>query len=194
MGRPDLEGVAMIDPVELPETDLILGSAFPVRDEDAYRREATSAVSAAEAATRGQMEMSVAAGYTDAEFLGLTGSALGGQFGARFDQFGQDHVRYSNVAAWLTWAAENIEVTKAAMNHTVSDYHASYDQAARTAVDESWPQVRLADAKDELVLSAQKRIADLAAGYHQRHEQAQQGIAAGSPAPAVPPMATAADE
>ena len=184
----------MIGPADLPETELILGSALPVRDEDAYRREAATAVTAAEAATRGQTEMSVAAGYTATEFLGLTGSALGGKLGERFDQFGQDHARYSNVAAWLTWAAENIEVTKTAMNHTVSDYHASYDQAARAAVDESWPQVRLADTKNELVRSAQKRISDLAAGYHQRHERAQQGIAAGSPAPQVPPAAMLEDE
>ena len=78
----------MIVPIDMPETALILGSAFPVRDEDAYHREARSAAAAAESATGGQREMSAAAGYTEAEFLGLTGSALGGQFGKRFDQFG----------------------------------------------------------------------------------------------------------
>lgn len=179
----------VIGPIDLPETALILGSAFPERDEDAYRREAGSAKAAAEAATRGQGEMTAAAGYTEAEFLGLTGSALGGQFGKRFDQFGGDHTRYSNVEAWLKWAAENIEVTKTAMNHTVSDYHASYDNATRQAGDESWPQVRLAETKKELVHTAQQAIVKLHAGYHRRHEQAQQGIAAGSAPPAAPPTA-----
>ena len=179
----------MIDPIDMPETTLILGSAFPVRDEDAYRREAGSAKAAAESATGGQRQMSAAAGYTEAEFLGLTGTALGGQFGKRYDQFGDDHTRYSNVAAWLTWAAENIEVTKTAMNHTVSDYHASYEHATRQAGDESWPQVRLAETKKELVHSAQQSIATLKAGYERRHEQAQQGIAAGSAPPAARPDA-----
>lgn len=179
----------MIGPIDMPETALILGSAFPVRDEDAYHREAGSAKAAADSATRGQREMSAAAGYTEAEFHGLTGTALGGQFGKRFDQFGDDHTRYSNVAAWLTWAAENIEVTKTAMNDTVSDYHASYDHATRRAGDESWPQVRLTDTKKELVQSAQQRIATLKAGYERRHEQAQQGIAAGSAPPAARPAA-----
>jgi len=180
----------VIGPVELPETALILGSAFPVRDEDAYRREAGSSVAAAESATRGQREMSVAAGYTEAEFHGLTGSALGGQFGLRFDQFGVDHTRYSNVAGWLRWAAENIEVTKAAMNHAVSDYHASYDHTTRRAADESWPQVRLVETKTELVRTAQAAIARLHAGYERRHELARHGIAAGSAPPAVPPDAS----
>lgn len=179
----------MIGPIDMPETELILGSAFPVRDENAYHREAGSATAAAESATGGQRQMSVAAGYTETEFLGLTGTALGGQFGKRFDQFGGDNTRYSNVAAWLTWAAENIEVTKTAMNHTVSDYHASYEHATRRAADESWPQVRLAETKKDLVRSAQQSIAKLKAGYEQRHEQAQQGIRAGSPAPAARPAA-----
>ncbi len=179
----------MIGPIDMPETELILGSAFPVRDENAYHREAWSATAAAESATGGQRQMSVAAGYTETEFLGLTGTALGGQFGKRFDQFGGDNTRYSNVAAWLTWAAENIEVTKTAMNHTVSDYHASYEHATRRAADESWPQVRLAETKKDLVRSAQQSIAKLKAGYEQRHEQAQQGIRAGSPAPAARPAA-----
>lgn len=177
----------MIGPIDMPETELILGSAFPVRDENAYHREAGSAKAAAESATRGQMEMSAAAGYTESDFLGLTGTALGGQFGKRFDQFGGDNTRYSNVAAWLTWAAENIEVTKTAMNHTVSDYHASYEEAVRRAAGESWPQVRLAETKNGLVHSAQQRIANLKAGYERRHDQAQQGIHAGSPAPAARP-------
>ena len=179
----------MIVPIDMPETALILGSAFPVRDEDAYHREARSAAAAAESATGGQREMSAAAGYTEAEFLGLTGSALGGQFGKRFDQFGGDNTRYSNVAAWLTWAAENIEVTKTAMNHTVSDYHASYDHATRQAADESWPQVRLAEKKNDLVHTAQQSIAKLKAGYELRHDQAQQGIGAGSAPPPVRPAA-----
>lgn len=87
--------------VDLPEVESVIGEAFPVRDEDAYRREAKSSDAAAAAARGGRSVMAANAGYTEAEFLGATGGALTGAFGEQVHGFGADDARYSNVAAWL---------------------------------------------------------------------------------------------
>lgn len=180
----------MIEPVDLPETSLILGAHFPTRDETAYRREARTAQTAAEASAGGRAVMAAQAGYTDAEFLGRTGSALGRAFTDRVDGFDRDHIRHTNVAAWLTWAADNIETTKHALNTTVREYHDSFDHAVHQAREHSWPQVKLNAAKHDLVEQAQQRVAAIAAGYEHRHTLARQGIAQGTPPPPLPPTAT----
>ena len=67
-----------IQRVELPEVESIIGDAFPLRDEDAYRREAQSSTLAADAVRGAQMVMAANAGYTEEQFLGQTGSGLAG--------------------------------------------------------------------------------------------------------------------
>ncbi len=178
----------MIEPIDMPEAALILGDHFPTRDEDAYRREALKAQAAAQSSAGGRAVMAAQAGYTDAEFLGRAGTALEGVFGQQCDGFDHDHTRHRNIAAWLLWAADNIETTKRALNDTVRDYHESYERAFSESRENAWPQIRLATIKSDLVQQAQQRVATLSAGYLQRHELAQQGVASGGDAPASRPL------
>lgn len=169
--------------VDLPEVESVIGEAFPVRDEDAYRREAKSSDEAAAAARGGRSAMAANAGYTEAEFLGATGGALTGAFGEQVHGFGADDARYSNVAAWLKVGADNIETTKVGMNRVMSDYHSAYKQTVDQAKREAWPQTRLAQAKNDLMAEARREIVELQSVYQRRHEQVQRGVQTGDPVP-----------
>jgi hypothetical protein len=172
-----------IQRVELPEVESIIGDSFPVRDEDAYRREAKSSTTAAHAARGGRMVMVANAGYTEDQFLGQTGGALAGVFGERVHGFGRDHARYTNVAAWLNVGAHNIETTKVEMNRAMAGYHDAYGQTVDLARREAWPQARLVQAKSELAADARQTVADLKSRYQIRHEQVQRGVQTGEPVP-----------
>lgn len=172
-----------IERVDLPEVESIIGDAFPTRDENAYRREAKSSTSAADSARGGQVVMVANSGYTQEQFLGATGGALAGVFGERVRGFGHDHTRYTNVAAWLTVGADNIETTKVGMNRVMAGYHEAYEQTVDQAKREAWPQTRLTQAKQDLVADARQGIAELKAAYVSRHEQVQRGVQTGEPVP-----------
>lgn len=172
-----------IQRVELPEVESIIGDAFPLRDEDAYRREAQSSTLAADAVRGAQMVMAANAGYTEEQFLGQTGSGLAGVFGQRVHGFGRDHDRHTNVAAWLNIGADNIETTKAAMNRAMAGYHDAYGSTVDQAKRESWPQSRLAEAKSDLAANARQDVAALQSAYLSRHQQVQRGVQTGEPVP-----------
>ena len=171
--------MAAIEPVDLPETALIIGEHFPVQDETAYAREAQGQRdAAAQAAGAGGVALA-AAGYTDPEFRGLTGGALATKLRAHHQTLTADEARHLNVAAWLDSGAENIGATKSQMNQISTDYHTAYDQLCDRAVAESWPQKRLREAKDALVAEAQEKIRAARATFQDRHSTVTGGIVSG---------------
>lgn len=168
-----------IEPVDLPETSLIIGDHFPVHDETAYSREAQGQRSAAtHAASAGGVALA-AAGYTDPEFRGLAGGALATKLSTHHQTLTADEARHLNVAAWLDSGAENIGLTKSQMNQITSDYHSAYDQLCDRAITESWPQQKLRNAKDDLVAEAQERVRAARTAFEDRHRTVAAGIANG---------------
>ncbi|WP_041315971.1 hypothetical protein [Mycobacterium sp. JS623] len=168
-----------IEPVDLPETALIIGEHFPVQDETAYAREAQVQRRAAEQAAGAGGVALAAAGYTEPEFRGLAGGALATKLAAHHHTLTADEARHLNVAAWLDSGGENIGATKSQMNQISADYHAAYDQLCDRAVAESWPQQKLRQTKDELVAEAQERIRSTRSAFQDRHSVVANGIVSG---------------
>jgi hypothetical protein len=184
----------MGEPIDLPETALIIGHNFPTHDETAYAREADNQRSAAEHAAGAGGTALAAARYTDPEFRGQAGSSLAVKLTAHHQTLSADQARHTSVASWLVLGAENITRTKTAMNEITADYHHTYDTLCQRAHDETWPQHRLRAEKDQAVADAQGRIRDARTDFEDRHRTIRDGITNGDapdtsvePAGYVPP-------
>lgn len=168
-----------IEPIDLPETPLIIRDNFPVHDETAYAREAQAQRTAAEhAAGAGGAALS-AASYTDPQFRGRAGGTLATKLSGHHEALTADEIRHLNVAAWLDSAAANITDTKNLMNQASSEYHTAYDSLAQRAQDESWNQHQLRAAKEVLVTDAQQKVVAARAAFEERHQVVSSGIVSG---------------
>lgn len=171
--------MAALEPIDLPETALIIGDNFPTHDETAYAREAESQRGSALSAGEAGGTALAAANYTDPQFRGLAGSALGEALSGHHRTLLADEGRHRNVAAWMDLGAENIAQTKKAMNGIVADYHATYENLTRAAQDETWPQTRLRQEKDRAVAEAQARVAAARAAFDDRHRVVSAAVVSG---------------
>lgn len=171
--------MAAIEPIDLPETPLIIGENFPVHDETAYTREAQGQRTAAgHAAGAGGATLS-AASYTDPQFRGRAGGTLATKLTGHHEALTADEARHLNVAAWLESGSANITDTKTLMNQISSDYHTAYDTLTQRAQDESWSQHQLRNAKEVLVSEAQQRVQTARAAFEQRHQTVTGGVVSG---------------
>jgi hypothetical protein len=169
-----------VEPIDLPETGLIIGDNFPTHDETAYSREADNQRSSAEHAAAAGDTTLAAARYTDPEFRGQAGGALATKLTNHHQTLSADQARHANVASWLDLGAENITHTKTAMNQITADYHDTYDTLCQRAHDETWPQHRLRAEKDQAVTDAQSRIRAARTDFEDRHRTIRNGIASGA--------------
>lgn len=147
-----------IQPIDLPESTLIIGTNFPTQDETAYAREANAQRIAAEHAAGAGAVAYDSARYTNEAFQGEAGGSLAATLTRHHQTLSADQARHSNVASWLELGAQNIIHTKTAMNQISSDYHNAYEQMCQRAQAETWPQRLLSNGKDELVTESQNRV------------------------------------
>ncbi|MDD4865597.1 MAG: hypothetical protein PHQ28_00210 [Mycobacterium sp.] len=180
-----------VEPIDLPETALIIGGNFPTQDETAYAREAASQRDSAEHAAAAGGATLAAARYTDPEFRGLAGGALATKLVGHHQTLSADEARHANVASWLDLGSENITQTKAAMNQIAADYHATYDTLCARASDESWPQHRLRTEKEQAVADAQSRVQAAREAFETRHREISSGIVSGEVPDSAPATAGA---
>ncbi|MEB3022975.1 MULTISPECIES: hypothetical protein [Mycolicibacter] len=174
-----------LEPVDLPETPLIIGDRWPQPDETAYAREAATQRSCAQAMCAAADHTHTAVSYTHPEFRGAAGGALGTLLGDRHQAHTDDETRHNNIAGWLELASTNIAEAKNAMNTTTVEYHRAYADSERCAVEETWSQQQLAGVKTALVQNAQARIGEIRAAFDASHATIAAGIAAAC-VPAAP--------
>lgn len=171
--------MAAIEPIDLPETPLIIGENFPVHDETAYTREAQAQRTAAERAAGAGGAALSAASYTTPEFRGRGGGTLATKLTGHHEALTADQTRHLNVAAWLESAAANITDTKTLMNKVSSDYHSDYDTMTQRAHDEGWNQHQLRTAKKVLVGQAQQQVQHARVAFETRHQAVSAGVVSG---------------
>jgi hypothetical protein len=171
-----------LEPIELPETPLIIGDNFPTHDETAYAREADGQRVAAHNAGGAGGAALAAARYTDPQFRGLAGRGLTEVLTGHQQTLSADESRHRNVAAWMDRGAENIAQTKKAMNSIAADYHATYETLTERAHDETWPQTRLRQEKDRAVAEAQARVQAARAAFDDRHRAVSAAVVNGDDA------------
>ncbi|WP_100514318.1 hypothetical protein [Mycobacteroides abscessus] len=172
----------MITVVELAETGLIVGTAFPTQDEGAYTREEAAQRAAAGHAEGAAGGVQGSASYTDSQVKGQTGTAVTDKLGEHHQALSDDSTRHINVADWLGVGAANITGTKLSMNLVIEQYHADYAKLQSKASAESWTQKKLQDEKGKLVRNAQGQITQLRARFDSTQKEVSDGVAAGSPA------------
>ncbi|WP_179295707.1 hypothetical protein [Mycobacterium avium] len=165
-----------IQPIDLPESTLIIGTNFPTQDETAYAREANAQRIAAEHAAGAGAVAYDSARYTNEAFQGEAGGSLAATLTRHHQTLSADQARHSNVASWLELGAQNIIHTKTAMNQISSDYHNAYEQMCQRAQAETWPQRLLSNGKDELVTESQNRVRAARAAFEDRHREVSDGI------------------
>ncbi len=180
-----------IQPVDLPETNLIIGENWPHYDETAYAREADSQRVYAEQSGTASQAALAAADYTKPSFQGAAGTELTQRLTDRHHAHTEDETRHHNVAGWLDLANQNITWAKNTMNTATTDYHRSYEDAARRAIEETWTQQQLRDVKAILVQQAQNKVASTRSAFDDNHAAIAAGIASGAP-PVAPKSLPAA--
>jgi hypothetical protein len=166
-----------IEPIDLPETPLIIGNNFPVQDETAYAREAESQRVAGQQAGGAGGAVLAAANYTAPQFRGNAGAALAERLIAQHAKHADDAIRHANVAAWLDLGADNIAHTKTTMNQISSAYHDGYAALTERAQAQSWTQQQLRKGKDDLVGEAHERVRLARNQFDDRHRAVVNGIA-----------------
>lgn len=170
--------MGVLEPVDLPETALIIGDHWPQPDETAYAREAATQRSCAHAMCAAADHTHTAASYTHPEFRGEAGSALGAVLVDRHQAHTDDETRHTNIAGWLELGSINIVEAKNAMNTTTTEYHRAYADSERSAAEETWTQRQLAGVKTALVQNAQARVGEIRAAFDASHATIAAGIAA----------------
>ncbi|WP_071289131.1 hypothetical protein [Mycolicibacterium llatzerense] len=174
------EIVGTIQPVELPETATIIGDHWPQQDENAYAREADNQRMAAGQAQSAASVTKNASSYTEPAFRGDSGTALTQRLEDHHVVFSDDQARHENIAGWLSLASQNIDRTKTAMNAASIDYHKLYEDYVRRAVEHTWPQSRLAQAKTMLLERARSQVVAAFSSFEEFHLRISAGIAAGT--------------
>lgn len=168
-----------IEPIDLPETGLIIGTDFPTQDETAYMREAQAQRIAAQHAAGAGAVAQDAAAYTDQAFRGQAGGSLASKLSGHQQALLDDQVRHVNVASWLELGAQNIIQTKTTMNEASSDYHRAYEEMWQRAQAEAWPQHLLSNGKGELVTESQDKVRAARAAFEDRHRDVSSGVSSG---------------
>jgi hypothetical protein len=168
-----------LEPIDLPETPLIIGNNFPVQDETAYAREAESQRVAGRQAGGAGGAVLAAANYTAPQFRGNAGAALAERLFEQHGKHTDDEIRHTNVAGWLDLGSDNIARTKATMNKISSEYHDGYADLTGRAQAESWTQQQLRKGKDDLVGEAQERVRVARNQFDERHHAVVKGVTNG---------------
>lgn len=180
----------MIERIELNETDLIIGSHFPTRNEDRFLEEAAQERIKAGSAEGSGTAADEASKSTQAQWKGLGSQAQHEHLGTWMKDHATQHQIHMNLAGWYELGAQNIRSTKLAMNNTCEQYHRDYAKNVELSTSDGWPQSKLADVKRQLVSAAQTRIAELSKSCEISHQQIASGILAGSTPARPAEMAT----
>lgn len=171
---------ALIERIELNETDLIIGQNFPTRNEDRFLEEAAGErIKAGSAQNSGAVTFG-ASKETQAKWSGLGAHAQHEHLGTWVENHDAQHQIHMNLAGWYELGAQNIRATKLAMNETCEQYHRDYAKNVDLSTSDGWPQSKLAEVKRQLVSAAQTRIAELSKACETSHQQIAAGILAGS--------------